>query len=216
MVKQERAVRTRHALVVAAADEFDKSGYEGTSLSRISKAAGISMGALTFHFPTKDHLADAVHAGGRSMTRSALERSGVRREAALDGLVALTVALARLLQEQCLVRACVRLERDGWRSPQETWASVWSPLARELAKSACDQGELRESIDPGTVTALVAHLVAGAEVQVREWLHGFPQREGTPCPADAQLARIWELALRGLRAPADRAGGGRVRRRAEG
>ncbi|MEU7278404.1 TetR/AcrR family transcriptional regulator [Streptomyces sp. NPDC045431] len=205
MVKQERAVRTRHSLVVAAAEEFDKNGYEGTSLARVSKSAGISMGALTFHFPTKDELAEAVHACGRSATRSALEDSaGAPADEpvpALERVVALTVTLARLLREKALVRACARLERDGWRSAAGSWSSLWAPLARELAERADEQGELREGVEPDTVSALVAHLIAGSEVQVREWLHGLPQPGGSPCPADAQLARIWELALRGLRAP---------------
>ncbi|MET9426657.1 MULTISPECIES: helix-turn-helix domain-containing protein [unclassified Streptomyces] len=201
MVKQERAVRTRHSLVVAAAEEFDKNGYEGTSLARVSKSAGISMGALTFHFPTKDELAEAVHACGRSATRAALERPADEPAPALDRMVALTVTLARLLREKSLVRACARLERDGWRSAAGSWSSLWAPLARDLAERADEQGELRQGVEPDTVSALVAHLVAGSEVQVREWLHGLPQPDGSPCPADAQLARIWELALRGLRAP---------------
>src|SRR3989337_2793252 len=51
MVSQERAERTRQRLLQGAAAEFSLYGYGGTSLQRISKAAGVTMGALTFHFP---------------------------------------------------------------------------------------------------------------------------------------------------------------------
>lgn len=73
MVRQERAVRTRQALLDAAAEEFDRHGYEGTSLNRVCRAAGITIGALTFHFSTKAELADAVQSQGRIITRAALD-----------------------------------------------------------------------------------------------------------------------------------------------
>ncbi|WP_329488591.1 TetR family transcriptional regulator [Kitasatospora sp. NBC_01246] len=71
-MKQERAQHTRRALLRAAAGEFDQHGYAGTSLSRVSRAAGVTMGALTFHFPTKASLADAVRADAVELTRAAL------------------------------------------------------------------------------------------------------------------------------------------------
>ncbi|MGV9266406.1 TetR family transcriptional regulator [Kitasatospora sp. NPDC003701] len=71
-MKQERAQHTRRALLRAAAGEFDRHGYAGTSLSRVSRAAGVTMGALTFHFPTKASLADAVRADAVELTRAAV------------------------------------------------------------------------------------------------------------------------------------------------
>ena len=65
MVKQERAARTRQALIQAAAEVFAEEGFVTASLSTISRRAGVSNGALHFHFANKGMLADAVEVIGQ-------------------------------------------------------------------------------------------------------------------------------------------------------
>ncbi len=60
MVKQERALRTRRALIHAGAQAFADEGFTAASLTAISRAAGVSNGALHFHFENKMALARAV------------------------------------------------------------------------------------------------------------------------------------------------------------
>lgn len=60
MAKQERAVRTRESLIRSAAETFYREGFAVASLSVISAQAGVSSGALHFHFASKAALADAV------------------------------------------------------------------------------------------------------------------------------------------------------------
>lgn len=62
MVKQERAARTRETLIRSAAQIFDREGFSVASLTGISSLAGVSNGALHFHFASKAALADAVEA----------------------------------------------------------------------------------------------------------------------------------------------------------
>ncbi|WP_172388148.1 TetR family transcriptional regulator [Streptomyces sp. MNP-20] len=195
-MKQERAARTREALVQAAAVAFDHAGFHGTSLGRISKAAGISMGALTFHFPTKDELADTVQLRGLTTTRDAVQRLLDGREAALETVVDVTLELAALLQEEPAVRAAARLsrEREGAQDAA-LWPRAWLPAIEELLE-AMPAGQLRAGCDPRTVLALVQHLVAGVESYLRSC---GPQGCDTYKSAPEQLARIWELALYGIR-----------------
>ena len=60
MAKQERAVRTRAAVLRSAAEIFDTDGFVSASLSSISHRAGVSSGALHFHFANKGALAAAI------------------------------------------------------------------------------------------------------------------------------------------------------------
>ncbi|WP_159062215.1 TetR family transcriptional regulator, partial [Streptomyces caniscabiei] len=60
MAKQERAVRTRENLIRSAAEVFDREGYAVASITTISARAGVSNGALHFHFASKAALAEAV------------------------------------------------------------------------------------------------------------------------------------------------------------
>ncbi|MDX3541043.1 TetR/AcrR family transcriptional regulator, partial [Streptomyces sp. MB09-01] len=55
--RQERAEITRQAILDGAATAFDRGGFEGTSLSDVVRHAGVTKGALYFHFPSKEALA---------------------------------------------------------------------------------------------------------------------------------------------------------------
>ena len=70
MVKQERAARTRQALVRAAAQVFAQDGFVLASLTSISKKAGVSNGALHFHFESKQALARAVEEEAVAVVRA--------------------------------------------------------------------------------------------------------------------------------------------------
>src|SRR5262249_39937193 len=58
--RQDRAERTRNAILEAAAVVFDERGFNGASLSDILAKAGVTKGALYFHFSSKEELARAI------------------------------------------------------------------------------------------------------------------------------------------------------------
>ncbi|WP_309141804.1 ScbR family autoregulator-binding transcription factor [Streptomyces griseicoloratus] len=195
---QERAARTRRLLLQAAATEFAENGYEGTSFARICALAGISMGALTFHFPTKGRLAQAVQEQGCNAAGAAVTQVLPQHESALQGVVEATLCLARLLEKDPLVRAAARLARELPGSA-DSWLRAWRPTVCRLLHRAADAGELRPDADREVVAQLVAHLVAGTEWYV--WARSaWPGGAGAAGTADEQLARIWELALPGIAA----------------
>ncbi|MFJ9829587.1 TetR family transcriptional regulator [Streptomyces sp. NPDC101160] len=194
MVKQERAVRTRQALVRAAAEEFDRYGYDGTSLAAISKVAGVSIGAVTFHFPTKVHLADAVQLEGRAVTLAALERLAAEQMTPLRMVIDLTLELTRLMEQEPTVRCAIRLSRE--RPGTEAWSDAWLPMVRGLLDRAYENGQLRTDALPADVTMLVEHLTSGAEAYLRRRMGSDPALES----AVAQLKRVWRLALVGVSA----------------
>lgn len=66
---QARAIATVEAIVEAAAQTFERLGYEGATTNRVAERAGVSIGSLYQYFPNKDallvalieaHLDDAV------------------------------------------------------------------------------------------------------------------------------------------------------------
>ncbi|MFI2054800.1 TetR family transcriptional regulator [Streptomyces purpureus] len=203
MVRQERAERTRRVLVAAAAGEFDRAGFEGTSLARVRAAAGISMGALTFHFPTKDALAQAVQGEGMALACGVVEKVRAQGGGAVQGVVALTLELAGLLESEALVRAAARLARERG-GVGGVWCGVWAPVIEELLQGAGEE-EFGAVGDRVTLAALAAHLVTGAEALVRCRLGGPGAGEGGHVhgehSAREQLAEIWALVMRGLNVP---------------
>jgi len=67
-----KAARTRRRILDAASHEFALYGYGGASLRRIAAAAGLKVGSLYFHFPTKDDLVVAALVDGVESARSQL------------------------------------------------------------------------------------------------------------------------------------------------
>ncbi|MGN5376610.1 TetR family transcriptional regulator [Streptomyces lasalocidi] len=137
MVKQQRALRTRGALLRAAAEVFDEQGYGGASFTQICKRVGISMGALTYHFSTKDDLVAAIRAEGRAITGSTVERVVSGALPPLCAAVELTLAVTDLLGADAAVRATARLSRER-QALEPAWASLWAePLGDLIRRAGC-------------------------------------------------------------------------------
>ena len=54
------ALKTKEHLMLAALDTFYKKGIARTSLNEIAQAAGVTRGALYWHFKNKEDLFDAL------------------------------------------------------------------------------------------------------------------------------------------------------------
>ncbi|MET9496591.1 helix-turn-helix domain-containing protein [Streptomyces sp. NPDC006552] len=185
---QVRAVRTREALVLAAAAEVDQHGYTGAGLARITERAGASMGALTFHFRSKAELARAVLDTGSDRARRLAAGLSGAPGPALEVMGQLVRGLAELLEKDQVVRAAARLARERPDSVGQ-WSSAWGPAVRTLLAQAAASGELRPRVDPEGAAALVEYLLAGVDA--------WPARAGGP-EAGRRLDRVWPLVERGL------------------
>ncbi|QNP67860.1 ScbR family autoregulator-binding transcription factor [Streptomyces genisteinicus] len=188
MVKQERAARTRRALVRAAAEVFASEGFALASLSAISRRAGVSNGALHFHFENKKALADAV----RQEASDSLARvTGLAEDSgdALQALVGATHGLMGLVADDTVVRAGFELcsdpahGRDGaLRRQWQTW--VEATLARAERDGLLAEGATSDRLAPAVVAATVGFEVLGARDP--RWLSG------------ERVAGFWELVLPGI------------------
>lgn len=202
MVKQERAGRTRQDVLLAAADAFAQVGFEAASLVDISRRAGVSKGALYFHFVSKQALADGVRAAaGREIGSAALH--ALRAEGrAVQGLIDFSHELARLLREDVVVRAGVRLGRQGPRpdggtcGPDTAWRSLTAVVHRLLDR-ADRAGELRPGADRRACAELLTAVVAGQVLLAAD-------QAGRPAPE--AVRRLWAAALPALVGPEGCAG----------
>ncbi|MGY0463019.1 TetR family transcriptional regulator [Kitasatospora sp. cg17-2] len=199
-MRQERARQTRRALLHAAATEFDLHGYEGTSLARISRTAGVTLGALTFHFPSKAALADAVRSEGAALTGAAVPEAdggGRRVEPGVGGLIEL---LTRLLDEEPSVRAAARL---SWEQPESAgnWHEVWGPelrdrlaVERSVGPAGLAPAPVLDEVDLETL----AHcLVAGSAALRRGIVPLGGAGPATPEEVRRRLRRLWQHAAAG-------------------
>ncbi|MFJ3229984.1 ScbR family autoregulator-binding transcription factor [Streptomyces sp. NPDC086787] len=161
--QQERAVRTRAALIKAAAEEFDLAGFAGTSTTKIIKRAGSTMGALYFHFGSKEGVAKAVMAEQAADLPELVGRSG------LQHLVDLTLELARELRGNVLLRAGVRLavEQGAFGIQDDTAYQLWITRFKEELIVADALGELREGVDPAGFARVLVGAYSGTQLLSR-------------------------------------------------
>ncbi|MEV0975853.1 TetR family transcriptional regulator [Streptomyces sp. NPDC049915] len=193
MAMQARAERTREALIRAAADVVDDNGYHGATLVAISRCARVSMGALTFHFASKSELAEAL-------VERAARIAGERAAGAVAGQVSplravgeLLQVLARLLDEDVVVRAGSLLARER-PDIVPPWHSSWTPTLCRLLKEAEAAGELRRGARPSAVAGLVMYLLTAVEVQPRT----DPGQEFRG--AAGAMSRLWPFVCHGIAA----------------
>ncbi|WP_053648569.1 MULTISPECIES: ScbR family autoregulator-binding transcription factor [unclassified Streptomyces] len=187
---QERSERTRARLVGAAAELFDRYGYAGASLGDISRVAGVTKGALYFHFASKQELAAAVQESGcLLLDETVLALAG---RPALQALIDTTHALAVWASGEPVVRASFRLGReraDGER-PVVNYHLVCVAAAGRLLARAAEEGALRCGVAEDAARTLVAGMIAGIEAAA--W-------SGAPYPElSAALDEAWTLVLRAV------------------
>ncbi|MEF9886134.1 ScbR family autoregulator-binding transcription factor [Streptomyces sp. P9-A4] len=142
MTKQERATRTRDALIRSAAGEFDRHGYASARLSTISAAAGVSPGALHFHFENKAAVAAAVEHEASSRLRRTARIVYRQRSNALQNLADTSHALARLLREDVVVRAGFRLSCSRSCHTDLNLRQEWQGCVLQRLAEAADEGLL--------------------------------------------------------------------------
>ncbi len=168
---QVRAARTRQALILAAAELIDDRGMKGTGLLDISRAAGVSKGALYFHFASKDELVAAVRQEARASVMAAAEQCLDGRSCALAGAARFTAAMSRRMREDAVLRAGLRLDSEGMAGERTGGASLregWLALLNQRLSADAAQGRLREGTDPDAVANLLAAVTVGLESMGRE------------------------------------------------
>lgn len=157
MVKQARAQATRDAIILGAAETFERSGYGQASIADIATASSVTKGALYFHFQSKDDIARAVieEQHVRALTSGA-EIVG-RNLPALQTMVLLCAGLAHQLLTDSVVKAGIRLttDRSGFERPVDGPYDDWLRTFEELTIRAIGEGDIVETLDP----ALFAHFV---------------------------------------------------------
>ncbi|MFJ8546492.1 ScbR family autoregulator-binding transcription factor [Streptomyces sp. NPDC093586] len=196
---QARSERTRRRLVRAGAETFDRNGYAGATLGQIARTAGLTKGALYFHFASKDGLADAVQEQGQSVLRDFVVRQGEAGVPPVQGLIDLSHWLAWTLYEDPVIRASFRITEEcaGRQHPVADFHQAWITEVVRLVDQARAAGELREQLDADGPKALLSAAVCGLEVLAESGMR-YPELR-------RRVGASWEFLLHSL-VPAGHAG----------
>ncbi|MDX3620129.1 ScbR family autoregulator-binding transcription factor [Streptomyces europaeiscabiei] len=159
MAKQDRAIRTRRTILLAAAKVFEDHGYQAATISQILTTAGVTKGALYFHFRSKEELALGV------LDAQDSQFTVPHRPGKLQELVDVVMLHSHRLQTDPMVRASVRLAMDQMATGLDRTGPFlrWSSLVRELLEKAQTQGELLPHVEPARTADVIVGSFAGIQ-----------------------------------------------------
>ncbi|GAA2101668.1 TetR/AcrR family transcriptional regulator [Streptomyces albiaxialis] len=181
--KRADARRNQQKLLDAAAEVFVSSGVDAP-IREIASRAGVGMGTIYRHFPTRADLVIAVfrhqveecaEAGPRLLAEEDSPFAALRR------WIGLFVDL--LVTKHGLAEA-LHSEAEGFASLHAYFLDRLLPVAEQLLGAAVDAGEVRPGTQPYELMRGIGNLCVGGDTDPR-----YDPR------------RLIELLLRGIQAP---------------
>lgn len=175
MARQERADRTRESLIHAAAVEFEHHGYALAKVVDISRRAGVSTGALHFHFDGKAALARTVESVAAMRLRRAVWRAQPYEGNALQRMVNTAEAIAGRLREDVVTRAGLRINCTSTGRSRLDMREEWHRCVGRLLDEAADERLLADPAARRETARAVVGVTAGLAVlswRNPDWLAG--------------------------------------------
>jgi AcrR family transcriptional regulator len=169
--RSERPEPSRKQLMAAAIDCFARLGYQGTSIDRIARDAGVTKGAVYYHFRDKEELLFAAvkdRIGG--FEKDVLEATSPPQDA--------VTSLKRVV-DSCFFHATVSNHRrfiitlmvEALDTNPRLSAEFQNILRRmraflvDVVRSGQERGSLRPDVDPSLAAPVLMAGIMGAEIQ---------------------------------------------------
>ncbi|MFF1798949.1 ScbR family autoregulator-binding transcription factor [Kitasatospora sp. NPDC086009] len=154
-------MRTRRLILEAAASVFDECGYEAATIGEVVARAGVTRGAVYFHFASKRDLAQGV------VEEQFAHDSVPERACRLQEFVDTGMVVAHLLPRDTVLSAGARLSlgQDGLGDLGGGAVPRWIARFEALLTAAGERGELLPHVVPADTAWLVTAAWAGVQVQ---------------------------------------------------
>lgn len=189
MVRQARAIATRNRLIEGAARAFERLGYAEASLGDITEEAGVTKGALYFHFRSKEELGVAIVEAQHATVRDAAAELLAEPRPVVEQMLRLADDLARRLQTDPVVRAGIRLTTDStaFEQPVQEPYLDWMTTFRELAERGIAERELTADVDPAELAGFIIPAYTGVQLVSETFTGRSDLRE--------RLLVMWRIVL---------------------
>ena len=177
-LQKKKASDTRNSILDAAEDVFNDKGYSKTSLNEIAQVAGVTRGAIYWHFKNKEDLFNGMCERVRSPMRALLEKT-VRHNVSENPIGQLGQAHECLMQEmvsnphyrkvtEILLLKCEHTdEATHILQNKREWRSYTSELLQAALESARQKGEMPEDLD---VTMAVDVMFSSFWGMIGDWM----------------------------------------------
>jgi AcrR family transcriptional regulator len=168
--KTQQSDHTREALLSKCLHLFAQRGFSSTSVDDIARAAGVTKGAIYWHFASKDEIFHAILDRIRAQWQEVVHVPVSTKRDPQAQLARLFDAYAELFRESpdiCLFLQQVVLDRQNKPFAAEV-AKVFATTARFIARIVDDgkaRGVMNADVDSLTTAHLILGMLAGASQQ---------------------------------------------------
>lgn len=197
VASQDRGRKTQLRVLEGAAVVFSEAGYGAASLRQISNASGVSLGAINFHFGSKEQIALAVIQEQHRRAISLSQRTVGLHDSTIERLIRLSRAAAEQLMTDRVVQAGVELSMQvgDFVDPTARSYDGWSRELCAQMQRGLDSGELESELDATRLAETCLACFTGVQLLSRV---RADRRDLLP-----HLRDLWSLILPGI-VPADR------------
>nr|WP_308252510.1 TetR/AcrR family transcriptional regulator [Rhodococcus qingshengii] len=152
-------MRTREAIIAVAARHFDTDGYGNTSINTISGTGKFAKGAMYYHFPSKEAIAEHLISYWNHTLNETISDAVAAGSSSTAGekLTAIFASLARHIGEDTNRRAGMKLTLEPTINNDAAFAH-WVDGISDIIETAITTGELT---DTPTTHRLAWNLCAG-------------------------------------------------------
>ena len=195
---------TRESIIQVAGRLFLQRNYDGVSIQDITRALGITKGALYHHFTSKEQVFEEVarklvassHTDFAALPGDSLQGfyttlvEQIRcRDEATQG-TRLPDALESGLNAYNLLWDAVRL-LPGFRASMEAFSTLEREAWTAAIQAAMDRGELRPGLDAGRIAKVFTAVPDGVAIT--------SMLKGGPCAMHEEIQGLWDSLYQALR-----------------
>src|SRR5260370_23883803 len=161
-LKAQQSAVTRKAILASCLKLFARHGFSTTSIDDIARAAGITKGAVYWHFENKEELFQAILEEIRGRWIETVQQPLSKETAPIPQLETLFDCYSKLFAEApetCLFLQRILLEGHKEFSPQV--ARVFTQTARFIAR-IIDDGKAHGAFHSDLDSKVTAHMILGS------------------------------------------------------
>jgi AcrR family transcriptional regulator len=153
---KEEAAETRETLLKSGLSVFGQKGYAATTLEDIAKVAGVTRGAIYWHFGSKADLYNALLSEFSARSAAIVERAVAEGDGLVDILRRIYVGLLTAVARDATLRSVMEISlfktertpdlQAGLAQRAASGRALLDGIAKAMAQGAAS-GELRADID---------------------------------------------------------------------
>lgn len=188
-----RAQTTTHTILSAAEALFLDKPYADVSMRELAERAGVTTGALYYHFPSKAELYVAMLRGDFARKKRLLRSAVEDQDSAYENLKRLVSTFVAIPAEKRDLMHLVRRDINAFRDPmRREIIDIYQQALPDIIEGVVERGMQRGELRSGDPTLVARQLIAVLEVALAPY--GVRSLGGEQAVVEQVMEAFWNGA----------------------